>query len=250
MGNRNADIDSLELTLAHARGGNEALLITQDRLQDRLDELQLQIDRLNQQASSTQADLGSRIQDLQGEIDDRQQQLDDIRALLQRRNERLSGLEESLRTSLAAKDLDSTKYDLRTRNGQLTLSLQEDLIFSSGSTSRMQDEGETALVELVNSLRTYPEIFVEIVGHTDNQPVRRQSLDNWQYSGLRAISVAKYLTQEAGLGPNRVKAATRSEFAPRISNSTPEGREENRRIDIVMYATDSDLERDVLRAMN
>ena len=210
----------------------------------------LQIDNLNQRASSTQADLGNRIQGLQAEIDRRQEQLDAIRALLQRRNDRLRALEESLGAGLATKDLDSSKYDLRTRNGQLTLSLQEDMLFSSGSTSRMKDEGEGALEELVNVLRNYPEVFVEIIGHTDNQPVRRQSLDNWQYSGLRAISVAKFLSQEAGLGPNRVKAATRSEFAPRVSNATAEGREENRRVDILMYPTDSDLERDILREMD
>ncbi len=250
ISSRDIRIDTLELALAHARGGNEALLITQDRLQDRLDVLQLEIDRLNQDASSTQADLGTRIQSLQAEIDRRQTQLDGIKALLQRRNNRLSAIEDSLRNRLGAKDLAADRYAIRTRNGQLTLSLNEEILFRSGSTSRMLDEGESALTDLVAILRAYPEMFVEVIGHTDNQPVRRESLDNWQYSALRAVSVTKFLTEESGLGPNRAKAASRSGFAPRQSNETPEGQLQNRRVDLLIYPTDSDLERDILRIMD
>ncbi len=75
---------------------------------------------------------------------------------------------------------------------------------------------------------------IQVVGHTDNQDVNRQSLDNWQYSALRAVSIVKYLADDADLGANRIIAAAKSQFSPLQSNETAEGRARNRRIELII----------------
>jgi chemotaxis protein MotB len=134
--------------------------------------------------------------------------------------------------------------------GQLTVSLNEKLLFRPGSTSRLLDDGKEALTQIVGVLNRFPEMSIQVIGHTDNQPVNRQSLDNWQYSALRAVSVTEYLTEQANLSPNRILAATKGAFAPRVSNETSEGRADNRRVDIRIFPTDGDLERELLRVID
>lgn len=243
-------IDTFELALARSRGANEVLLITQDRLQDRLDELQAEIDRLNQFASSTRADLGGQIQQLEKQIKERQDRLDQVRAIIQQRNDRLGIIEDAVKATFTEASIDSTLVFWRINRGQLTVSLNENLLFRSGSTSRLLEDGEAALTQLVSILNRFPEMSIQVIGHTDNQPVNRQSLDNWQYSALRAVSVTEYLTEQAGLSPNRVLAATKGAFAPRVSNETREGRATNRRVDILIFPTDGDLERELLRVID
>ena len=246
---KNTQIDTLQSELDYTKGGYNALLATQDRLQDRLDVLQLEIDQLNKNASSSQTSYGDRIQALNEEIDTRQLTLDQIQSLLETRDNRLRELETGLTDALANQDVDAGLYQFRLQAGQLRLALNETLLFSTGSTSRMKSNGKEVLEKTVEILNAYPEMRVQVIGHTDNQPVNRQSLDNWQYSALRAVSVVKYLTGDAGLSTSRVLAASSGKFAPMTSNETKEGRAENRRIELLIYASDNDLKRDLLRVL-
>ena len=70
--------DTLEDALSFERGANYALLLTQDKLQDRLDILQEEIDRLGSNASSTQQNLNTRLRQKDEALARRQQKLDDV----------------------------------------------------------------------------------------------------------------------------------------------------------------------------
>ena len=57
---------------------------------------------------------------------------------------------------------------------------------------------------------------------------------NWELSAARAVNVVRYLQEEVGLDPSLVSATAYSEYRPRASNETPEGRRRNRRIEILL----------------
>ena len=85
------------------------------------------------------------------------------------------------------------------------------------------------------------EILVE--GHTDSIPLSGRGLikDNWDLSVMRATSVVKRLTSNSNLDPTQLIAAGRSEFVPIMSNSSSEGRNKNRRIEMILSPNLDDL---------
>ncbi len=74
-----------------------------------------------------------------------------------------------------------------------------------------------------------------VVGYTDNVPIKTiQFPSNWHLSQARAKSVADILA--AFTGPGAIIAEGRGEADPIASNATPEGREKNRRTEILVLA--------------
>lgn len=245
----NSQIEELEDNLIFERGVNHALSTTQDKLQARLDILQLEIDNLSSNASSTQQGLNERLRQKDQEIADRQAKIDAANRLLRVRQERLLALTEAIPNIFAAVEM-TDGWEIRPRNSQLVLAIGEDNLFRRNSTSALTSEGEAVLSAIAAELVKYPEMQVQVVGHTDNVAVPRQGLDNWQYSALRAVSVVKGLTASGKIGPNRVLAASKSEYEPLESNETTEGRQRNRRVELIIAPREADLERDLRRVLD
>lgn len=243
----NIATDTLHQALTFERGANYALLLTQDKLQDRIDLLQLEIDQLSNNASATSQSLNSALRRKDDDIAARQAQLDGIAQWLQTREDRLAAVDSTLATMWKVSE--ATPWESRLQGGQLFLSIPEDKLFRTGSTSALLKTGEVLLGQIAAVLEGYPELQIHVIGHTDNKPVGRQGLDNWQYSALRAVSVVKFLTEAANIGANRVMASGKAQFAPLESNETTEGRQRNRRIDLVIHPRDTDMERDVRRLL-
>ena len=74
-----------------------------------------------------------------------------------------------------------------------------------------------------------------MVGHTDNVQISTRLKEryptNWELAGARAASVVR-LFQGAGIPVQQLVAVSRGEGQPIASNDTPEGRKENRRIEV------------------
>ena len=93
--------------------------------------------------------------------------------------------------------------------------------------SRIREESFVSLDKIAAALKKYPDFTVTIEGHTDNigsQPYNQKLSDG------RANSVMKALV-ERGIGADRLTAIGFGKLKPIASNSTPEGRAENRRIE-------------------
>jgi chemotaxis protein MotB len=241
-------LTELRESLAHARGANQALRTTEDKLQDRLDILQQEIDRLGKNASSTQQDMSGQLRQKEQEIADRQAQIDAANRLLRVREERLQAMYDAVPAIFAEQGV-TTGWELRPRNGQLNIAIGEDNLFRKNSTSAITPTGELLLGGIARLIAKYPEMQVQVVGHTDNVAVPREGLGNWQYSALRAISVVKGLTASGAIGPNRVLAASKSEYEPLESNETAEGRQRNRRVEIIIAPREADLERELRKVL-
>ena len=95
-------------------------------------------------------------------------------------------------------------------------------------------------MEVAVVLRQFPDRRFMVAGHTDNQAVKETYKDNWELSMARALVVARFLI-EAKMNPQNIVAAGYGEFDPIAKNATPEGRRENRRIEIILLPDLSEL---------
>jgi len=110
------------------------------------------------------------------------------------------------------------------------------LLFQSGS-AEIVNEAKVYLDKMGDILLDYDDHLIEVVGHTDTVPVASSSryADNMELSFFRANSVSNYLTANKGISPSNIQASGRGEYAPIASNDTPEGRAQNRRVEIRIY---------------
>jgi len=92
-------------------------------------------------------------------------------------------------------------------------------------------------------LALYPDNRIAVHGHTDNVPIRTVAFpSNWELSSSRAISVVRRFIDVHGFDPERLDAIGRSEYQPVDTNYTVEGRANNRRVEILVYAQQQRLQ--------
>lgn len=114
------------------------------------------------------------------------------------------------------------------------LTFGSDDLFEAGSTA-VTDEARRTLTAVGFGLVNLPETSVEVIGHTDNQPLRNMPFrDNLQLSALRAENVLRILLDDGEVPGSRCQLSAAGEHQPIESNSTPEGRRTNRRVEIVV----------------
>jgi chemotaxis protein MotB len=115
----------------------------------------------------------------------------------------------------------------------LTVSLTEAGFFDAGSSS-MHPTSVAALDRIAETLRPLG-YSLRVEGHTDNTPIHTaQFPSNWELSTARATFVLQYLISNGNIPPQRLSAVGYGEYRPVASNSTPEGRAANRRVDLVV----------------
>ncbi len=102
----------------------------------------------------------------------------------------------------------------------------ENIEFETGS-SVIRRKSYTVLDKLTELLKKYPDVKIEIAGHTDSKGNPKFNLD---LSQRRAEAVKKYLT-EHGIAADRLSAKGYGSSKPIADNKTPEGRKKNRRVE-------------------
>lgn len=110
--------------------------------------------------------------------------------------------------------------------------LQEKLLFEAGS-AEIKPQMRPILDKLYEILKDLPNP-VEVEGHTDSIPISTEKYpSNWELSTARAGAVVRYFIAK-GINPERLKASGYADTRPIASNATPEGRAQNRRVEIVI----------------
>ena len=243
-------IQALSLALERSRGGNDMLLVIQERLQNRLIEQDDRIEALESNLSNTTGEMGEQLTNLRAALERREANLDSLIAAQERIvsefNGSLAAVGNLLRDSLASK-LDSNQYAVADRPGEVVLSVQETSLFRPRSVGYLVDEADIVLEVLAGVLKENPLLKLRIVGHTDNQPNPVKNTDNWEYGALRASTLADKLAGAYYVSPNRLTGATQGEYGPAQSNATEEGRYRNRRMEFVFTNNVSNLLRDLDR---
>ena len=115
------------------------------------------------------------------------------------------------------------------------LTMKGALLFESGSAD-LKEDSKKVLDKAAIILQRYAKGIIEIEGHTDNVPMSSMKFaDNEELSSARALSVFYYLSENSLLDPANLRHSGMGERAPIADNSTPEGRSQNRRVEIRIY---------------
>jgi chemotaxis protein MotB len=202
---KEAEADGLR---AHGAELETALTAKQSELaqaQQRVKELQAQVDQLS---ASTQ-------------------KLESAKAALEQKSSEYEKMAAALRGQI-----DAGRVELTELRGKMTVKMKDKILFSSGSAT-IAKEGKEALAAVAEVLRGLDGKVIRVEGHTDDVPLGRGAYTNWELSTARALAVVRFL-QDRGVDPKRLAAAGYGEHQPVAPNDTPEGRSQNRRIEIVL----------------
>ncbi len=153
--------------------------------------------------------------------------------VLKSRLDELKDARDSLNKSLS-KEIEGKQIRLEIAEKGLVITFVAEVLFDSGKAD-LKTGCYSALNKVVEVLvnEAY-ENDIGIEGHTDNEPIRYSRWKtNWELSTQRALSVLYYL-EGKGVSPLRLKAIGYGQYQPIDSNDTEEGRQFNRRVEIVV----------------
>jgi len=194
------------------------------------DTLQKQLDEGKQNLSASASELAT-LREQKAEADKRAAAIEDIQKQF-------------------AKMIDTGQLRVSARHGELVVSLPSEVLFPSGS-AELSKQGEYAVVEVAAVLKKLSDRHFLVVGHTDNQDFAKPKAgagsaeacvpkDNWQLSTERALTVTRVLVT-AGMKQENLIAAGVGDHDPIASNTTSEGRQKNRRIEIALLPAINEL---------
>jgi len=221
------EIESLQKQLDAEEARNK-------QFQRELDESRAKVEQLKEQLAGAGVDVENLRKDMEeqaralAEYKKRAQQLEEIK----KRFELLRAKLQSL-----------TKLGLKVvvRDNRMVIQLPGDVLFDSGRET-LRSEGENILGQVAAVVRKDPtlrERNFQVAGHTDNQPYVGVFKDNWGLSVMRAREVLKYLVKSVdqdggGLSEEHWSASGYGDTDPIASNESPEGRQQNRRCELVV----------------
>ena len=185
----------------------------------------------NNQLSAESSNRQSQLSKSKQELLNQQAKLEHLQALMDKQKKAIEQIRKKMTDALVG--FKSNELTVAIKNGKVYVSLQENLLFPSGS-AVVNPKGKEALGKLAEVLNQNPDITVDIEGHTDSIPIRGKYQDNWDLSLARSASIVRILTFDYKVDPMRVIASGHSQYDPVQTNSNPEGRALNRRTDIIL----------------
>lgn len=197
-----------------------------------LETLRLQQQNSQDSLSSLSRELAARSE----ELAQRETRLKELQSELAKQKDAMSSLRS--RISKALLGFEGKGLTIEERNGKIYVSLENKLLFPSGSAS-VDSKGKKALVELAKAIEQEKDLGVMVEGHTDTDAIKPGSAykDNWDLSVARAVSVVRILQENSGLDPASITAAGKGEYVP----LDPNDKAKNRRIEVVLAPDLSEL---------
>lgn len=215
----------LEGNLADTRKLSGELQTTQEQLLKKEDELKKLAAELEAKRKN--------LEELTAELKKREARVAELEAILKSKDEATNELKKKLSDALLG--FEGKGLTITQKNGKVYVSMEESLLFASGSIS-VESKGVEALKKVAKVLDQNTDINVLIEGHTDDVPMAGKGdiKDNWDLSVMRATSIVKIITKNSNIDPKRLTAAGRGEYFPIDSAKTPEARKKNRRTEIIL----------------
>ena len=205
--------------------------VTQQRYDEALQEARY-YQRMYQDITPMTGELEAEIERLRGELDLYQQSGQTIESAATREiDERLADL-ENIAAGLGTGAGEVTVLQVQ---GGYGFRLSNAVLFNSGSAD-LTDEGKAVLAGLARDISARPFERIWVRGHTDSDPIVRESTrrlfpTNLHLSASRALGVAVDLIA-AGLPPGKVVVAGFGPNEPMASNTSSDGKAQNRRVEI------------------
>jgi chemotaxis protein MotB len=211
-------------------------------LESELTSLQVQIEAREQkikekeaalkELANTKRKIETSIQDLESNLADREKKIKEQAQII---NE-LDGTKREIEVNLK-EQIKTQQIKLEEMEGKLKVTFIDKILFDSGSV-KINKHGKDLLSKLAQTLREREDQTIIIQGHTDNVEIgpelRKIYPTNWELSAGRSTAVLRFLIENAGIAPGRCTACGYSFQKPVASNESEEGRQQNRRIEIVL----------------
>ena len=151
-------------------------------------------------------------------------------------NSRKDSLNQALSSKLkrSLDDVDDQDVNVSVKKGVVFISLSDKMLYKSGSYI-INPKAKGVLEKVARVINDYKDYDVLIEGHTDNVPISKKGIkDNWDLSALRSTAVVRYFQENFGVDPSRMTAGARSEYEPKATNNTTNGRSINRRTEVII----------------
>ena len=121
----------------------------------------------------------------------------------------------------------------------IEVELRTDILYPSASAT-LSPDAVGVIQRLSLPLQHFPNP-IRVEGHTDDRPINKPGFpSNWELSSARAATVV-HLLASSGVDPARLSVMGRAEYSPIQPNTTPEGRNANRRVTLVILSTDGSV---------
>ncbi|TSB47032.1 OmpA family protein [Alkalicoccobacillus porphyridii] len=125
----------------------------------------------------------------------------------------------------------------------LLITINDNILFDSGS-DQLKPTAQNLVHEISAMLATDPPRYIQISGHTDDRPINTpQFQSNWTLSIARAENVLNDFLENEQLKPNQFIVAGHGEYKPVDTNETEDGRQKNRRVEILILPFNAERER-------
>lgn len=155
-----------------------------------------------------------------------------LRDAVTRRDSVNLALVQSLKGVLG--NLDDQDVDIKVEKGVVFINISDKMLFSSGSYT-ISKNAKSVLEKVAKVIINKPDFEFMVEGHTDDVRIKKDCIrDNWDLSVMRATEIVRVLQNDFGIAPERMTAAGRSYYVPLATNTTAEGRAQNRRTRIVV----------------
>jgi len=224
--------------LEDARKVNDAQKKSIAQLEDELGTTRTERDKMTQAELDKQKRINALLNEMKANKQEVEQELLKLRDQRDQAQQRLASYRKLYDRFKSL--VDTGKLQVAFRNGQMVLKLPSSVLFASGQ-GELSKGGKQALGEILAILLEFKDRRFMIAGHTDNVPIRsRRFRDNWHLSTARALSVLEFMIQ-AGFEGKNLAAAGYGQFDPVASNDTEDGRQQNRRIEIILVPDLSEL---------
>jgi chemotaxis protein MotB len=185
--------------------------------------------------------LKSRVTDLEAMLNDVRQQSADLAEQIRQREERLAQA-QSTQDQIVSKlqqEIADGQIQVERLRGQLRVDMVDEILFDSGE-AEVKPAGKEVLQKLASALAG-SDRQIRVQGHTDDVPITGRLAQkfptNWELSAARAVNVVRFLQEGGNLDPTHLSASALSQYRPRVANDSPEGRQKNRRIEILLEPT-------------
>lgn len=234
--------------LKNNAGDRDRLSSELAQTRQRITDLERQLDAKDHDLAALKSAAGDR-EKLVADLAATKQRTADLENELARRDHEMAGLKGALdqqKTSLAEAKNDLSKLlqtevakgnvTMKQLGDQLTLGLATTLLFDSGEAT-LKPGGADVLNRIGGVLKQYPDRSIHVAGHTDNVPIKgrlaKKYPTNAELSQARAESARQALT-EGGMPAEKIVAKGHADSRPIASNATADGRQKNRRVEIVV----------------
>jgi chemotaxis protein MotB len=202
-------------------------------LEKRNSELRSENSRLEGNVNQMKSTISSSERDLNSKdrmLADEQKKMQDMKAMVDEQRDAIRKLKQEVCSALKCFTPDELSIDVR--DGKLYVSMSDKLLFPSGS-DVVNQRGKEAITMLAQVLKN-SDLEVMVEGHTDPVPIHTErNHDNWDLSVHRATSVTR-IFMDNGIPAQRIIASGRAQYHPVAENETAEGRQTNRRTEIVL----------------